>query len=1022
MLGLAFGGGLLVLLAGLVWLAVVLRTRGVDRANTWAGVVGVDLALAVALVNLVTWWLRWRAAARRPVDSAQVARAARELAAVVREQWREAQARSLGDADPMPLRWRLPEPETMDHHIGPVPLHWSGRSDRIPEFVDQFRTLRRRRLVIIGAPGSGKTTLAVQLLLELLEGWQPREPVPVLFSLASWNPSSQPRVQDWLADQLTQTYPDLRVFGGDVAQKLADQGRLLPVLDGLDEIPQDRRAEVIEALNASLHRDAAMILTSRTVEYRDTGDVLTAAVVIEPEPLTASETARYLENQLPQHRANSWEAVLTALRHGTATPLAEVVASPLGLWLLHTVHIEGRRDPQTLIDPCHHPNAATIWHHLLEQLIPAVVRSRPSIRSADNALRPKHQYRAEQIRGWLTTLAVELRDAQTHDWRWWQLARRTLTKGQLALMSAAMLTLLTGLISGLMGGLISGAESGLTAGLAHGLTLLVKGLQVGLVGAPIFGLVLGLVLGTRDAPAHADFRVRGRVRVDGPKVLLGLVRGLGIGLVAGLVAGLIVTLTSALMGVAVPRAGLLVLSLALGLVFGLPGGLVGGLISFAASPSIAQRAGSPTDSQRGDKRLTVFATCTLGLVMWLVSSLLVWLATQGEIELVTILTLGLGFGLLFGLIAGPVMTKTCWPTFVMASLRLGAQRRLPLRLMGFLDDAYRLGLLRVVGPVYQFRHAALQDHLAPPTESTTTGPARSLRTAVELLALGGIAAGVVVWALIRYSTLPVPVGVFYDKIADNPPVGTCVSTQQGWKSGTGDKNAVPTVPCDQPHWGEILGYPRLVATPSPYPGADQTQALANFHCGLSLAQHGLDLNRHEYDETYPNREAWNRDFGHYGYATCVVHARDNHPWRGQIVRADQPTRPEASIPMSLFATRIGSNAPTGICITTKDTIDKPLADRKPLANVPVEPCNQRHWAEILGYPALYPPSWPWPGDNAINAAATAACQRAFAARGLPPQFTSFTIWPNRDAWSLGIRYTTCLAFRTDNQQFAGPMH
>jgi hypothetical protein len=31
--------------------------------------------------------------------------------------------------------------------------------------------------------------------------------------------------------------------------------------------------------------------------------------------------------------------------------------------------------------------------------------------------------------------------------------------------------------------------------------------------------------------------------------------------------------------------------------------------------------------------------------------------------------------------------------------------------MSFLDDAHRLGLLRTVGPIYQFRHAELQDHL-----------------------------------------------------------------------------------------------------------------------------------------------------------------------------------------------------------------------------------------------------------------------------------------------------------------------
>jgi hypothetical protein len=33
--------------------------------------------------------------------------------------------------------------------------------------------------------------------------------------------------------------------------------------------------------------------------------------------------------------------------------------------------------------------------------------------------------------------------------------------------------------------------------------------------------------------------------------------------------------------------------------------------------------------------------------------------------------------------------------------------------LGVLEEANRLGLLRTVGPAYQFRHAALQDRLAP---------------------------------------------------------------------------------------------------------------------------------------------------------------------------------------------------------------------------------------------------------------------------------------------------------------------
>jgi hypothetical protein len=38
--------------------------------------------------------------------------------------------------------------------------------------------------------------------------------------------------------------------------------------------------------------------------------------------------------------------------------------------------------------------------------------------------------------------------------------------------------------------------------------------------------------------------------------------------------------------------------------------------------------------------------------------------------------------------------------------------RLPWRLPEFLDDAYRRGVLRRAGAVYQFRHARLQEHFA----------------------------------------------------------------------------------------------------------------------------------------------------------------------------------------------------------------------------------------------------------------------------------------------------------------------
>jgi hypothetical protein len=694
--------GLLIFGGGLVWLIVVVATQGLEGAGRWTPVLSVAVAITGAVFTLVIPWLQQRPAVGQLAGAEQLTRAVEVLQAAVREQWRrEVEVRSLGDPDPMPVRWRLSDPAVMDHdeHIASARLRFAGRSDRIVALTDQFRRLRRRRLVIIGGAGSGKTTLAVQLLLELLEGWQPGEPVPVLFSLASWEPHTQPRVQDWLAAQLNQSYPDLRAFGPDTAQRLADQGRLLPVLDGLDEIPTERRGEVVDRLNASLHPDTGVIVTSRTAEYTETvhtGDVLTAAAVIEAEPLTASEAATYLTDLLPRQVGDSWQAVLTALRGGTAGALAEVVASPLGLWLLRVVHIEGRRDPQPLIDPGRYADPAAIGHHLLQELIPAAVRSRPPLPSGEDPLRPTRRHDPEQVRWWLTTLAIELRDANTRDWRWWQLARHTFTRRQIGLVFGLVVWLKVGLLSAVLG-LAIGVVDGLAGALAGAAIGLVAGLVAGLVVALVAGLVFALVGGARDAPAHADFRLRGRATTLVSELARGLVGGLVVGLPVGLV------------------------DLVVGLVVGLVCGLVFGLANFAASPSIARRASSPAESQRGDRRFAVVTTSVFGLVVGSVIGLVAGLVF-GLVDLVpAALPIGLVFGwvfwLVFWLVFGMAMTKTCWPTYVLASLWLGARRRLPVRLMEFLDDAYRLGILRIVGPAYQFRHAALQDHLAPPRES-----------------------------------------------------------------------------------------------------------------------------------------------------------------------------------------------------------------------------------------------------------------------------------------------------------------
>ncbi|AZM48756.1 hypothetical protein DMB38_25920 [Streptomyces sp. WAC 06738] len=73
------------------------------------------------------------------------------------------------------------------------------------------------------------------------------------------------------------------------------------------------------------------------------------------------------------------------------------------------------------------------------------------------------------------------------------------------------------------------------------------------------------------------------------------------------------------------------------------------------------------------------------------------------------------FGLVFGLANGFVfwLPRTAWPRFVVAVAYLSMRRKVPQDLMAFLKDAHEhRGVLRQVGPVYQFRHIDLQRHLA----------------------------------------------------------------------------------------------------------------------------------------------------------------------------------------------------------------------------------------------------------------------------------------------------------------------
>ncbi|WP_155355092.1 NACHT domain-containing protein [Acrocarpospora macrocephala] len=153
---------------------------------------------------------------------------------------------------------------------------------------------RHRGLLILGAPGAGKTTMLLGLLEELLARADADlgRPIPVVFPLAGWAASGKP-LTEWLVDELSGLYGVPR----EVAAHWVRRDQILPLLDGLDEVALDRRlacAKAIDAFHAE-NRLRPLIVTSRLTDYDALGLRLSLGAALTVQPLTRVQLEDYLD-------------------------------------------------------------------------------------------------------------------------------------------------------------------------------------------------------------------------------------------------------------------------------------------------------------------------------------------------------------------------------------------------------------------------------------------------------------------------------------------------------------------------------------------------------------------------------------------------------------------------------------------------------------------------------------------------------------------------------------------------------
>jgi hypothetical protein len=667
-------------------------------------------------------------------------------------------------------------------------------------------------LVVLGGSGSGKSMLMLRMIRMIIDHRDAGDPVPVFVPMTSWNPKKY-KLRPWLEKQLLIDYPGLGASvegdskGTTLFTKLFDEQKILPILDGLDEMPMLARVEAINELNRAFSAKARplhLVVTCRTDDYRlavlGSGEErkkgrkpnpLVAAAAIELHNLDPDKVSFYLARRGEDER---WTAVDERLRQGgwLAKALNTPLFASLASEIYNPIHPEDGREPRDPAELCGLQGEDDVHEHLLDEFIPAVyadAKAELDKRTAEEYEEPK-QLPAER---WLMILAEHMTRRKKTSLEWWDL--RGLAPSWL---TPALLGVVCGIASGIAAG--TGTHVGVGIGIGFGTGMLIAvaigiafldtrkrwdrgrltdrvfnrryerrrpgpGMTGGMIGAVIGGVAagiagkyhighqaslfsgvpegLGMALG---AGASTDFIggfvgvligafVGGYLAAVWPGPPAGVVNGLGVGVAVALAIQRLAqhqpSRTRPQWDKGVGISGGVVIGLAIGLIVwrevGVVYGVVAGVLmaALAAAPFGLKHADedlihipSPSHALSRDRLAFWITALSAGLAAgaagFLGGSMTSIFEVHAKANLGSILSDGLGIGIASGLVVGLTfgLYHAASPEFRISAAYMAICGKAPWRFMHFLEEAYRLTVLRQSGASYQFRHTELQDRLA----------------------------------------------------------------------------------------------------------------------------------------------------------------------------------------------------------------------------------------------------------------------------------------------------------------------
>ncbi|RLC69895.1 MAG: NACHT domain-containing protein [Chloroflexi bacterium] len=563
------------------------------------------------------------------------------------------------------------------------------------KIVDVFDEMNRA-LLILGEPGSGKTTMLLDLARDTIARAEqdPMHPIPVVFNLSSWAHKRQP-IAEWMVEELDTKYNVPKKTG----RPWIENNDLLLMLDGLDEVKIEHREACVKAINdfRQEYGLTPIVVCSRIADYEALITHLNLQGAVLLQPLMPQQIGQYLAGA-----GTELLAVRKTLQHDPT--LQELAQTPLMLSVMTLAYRGMSIDNLGAFD-----STEARRKHIFDAYVRRMFEWR----------RGNQCYSLEQTIHWLAWLAQNMsKHAQTiflieqiqPTWLQTETQRRIYT-GISGIIDGQGLRLVVGVFLGLYVGATAGAIIGSVLGQAVGLTF---GWILGLVGMLIGGWLITKSDGTLVKVKPVEV-----LKWSWEESVKGMIRGMVQGLIGGPILGLSVWLFGELSGGL--AGGLYFWLTELGLVAGVILGLAFGLAGMLKGLSYIELETSDSPNQ-GIKR-----SARNAVIVWLISGLVLRL-TGGIIGEITggaaLRTIGgLAGGLAGILIFGPVVGLNFGGIAVIrhSILRFIFYRghHIPWNLTRFLDYATDRIFLRKVGGGYIFVHRMLQEYFASLAETPT---------------------------------------------------------------------------------------------------------------------------------------------------------------------------------------------------------------------------------------------------------------------------------------------------------------